>query len=93
MISYQPFRTKTRQLPLTLSPQQGPSSGLNRVFAAAVVDRDFCEKLLMNPQEALDKGYLGESFRLSSEERDLIVSIRARTLGDLAKQVNSALGL
>lgn len=63
------------------------STGLNRVFAAAVVNRQFCDMLLKNPQEALKKGYLGETFTLTPEENDLIASIQANTLSDLAKQV------
>ncbi len=67
------------------------SNGLSRVFAAAVVNRQFCDLLLRDPQEALQKGYLGETFPLSKEERDLIVSINAQSLSDLARQVNRSL--
>lgn len=63
------------------------SAGLNRVFAAAVVNRQFCDMLLKNPREALQKGYLGETFTLTPEEVSLIASIHAETLSDLAKQV------
>ena len=68
------------------------SSGVSQVFAAAVVNRQFCDTLLRDPHEALQNGYLGDTFSLSKEERDLIVSIRASTLPDLARQVNRALG-
>ncbi|MBI2333500.1 MAG: hypothetical protein HYU84_15320 [Chloroflexi bacterium] len=68
------------------------SNGLNRVFAAAVVNRQFCEMLLKNPREALQKGYLGEMFILTPEEVSLIASIRADTLSDLARQVYSLAG-
>lgn len=67
-------------------PKAG-SSGLNRVFAAAVVNRQFCDMLLKNPREALQKGYLGEVFTLTPDEVALIASIRAESLSDLAKQV------
>jgi hypothetical protein len=67
------------------------SNGLNRVFAAAVVNRQFCDMLLKNPQEALQKGYLGETFTLTPEENALIASIQANTLSDLAKQVYGSL--
>ncbi|MBL8062335.1 MAG: hypothetical protein JNK32_04905 [Anaerolineales bacterium] len=63
------------------------SSGLNRMFAAAVVNRQFCEMLLKNPQEAIQKGYLGETFSLTQEECALLASIKAKTLSDLARQV------
>lgn len=66
----------------------GVSRGLSRVFSAAVVNKQFCELLLKDPQKALSRGYLGESFLLSKEEFDLILSIRASSLSDLARQVN-----
>jgi len=70
-----------------------PSNGLSRVFAAAVVSRQFRDLLLQNPREALVKGYLGETFTLSPEESDLIASIRAETLSDLAKQVCGSMSI
>ena len=67
------------------------SSELNRVFAAAVINKQFCSILLSDPDQALQNGYLGETFSLSREERDLIVSIRAKSLKELAVQVNRSL--
>ena len=78
-------------LPVNLTSRSTISSGISRLFAAAVVNRQFCSMLLQDPQIALQKGYLGEAFSLSKEERDLIVSIRADSLSDLAKQVNRSL--
>jgi hypothetical protein len=69
------------------------TSGLSRVFSAAVVNRQFCNMLLEDPHIALKKGYLGEKFSLSREEEDVIVSIRAKSLSDLAKQVNRSLSI
>jgi hypothetical protein len=73
----------------TSSPNR--SSGLSQVFAAAVVNQQFCSMLLQDPSIALQKGYLGQPFSLSKEEQDLITSIRAKSLSDLAKQVNHSL--
>jgi hypothetical protein len=84
LVSYQP------QMQLNVAPIQDPS-GLSRIFAAAVVNRQFCQLLLQDPHNALQKGYLGETFALSKEERDLVVSIRAESLADFARQLNSAL--
>ena len=78
-------------LPMKLTSRSKVSSGISRVFAAAVVNKQFCSMLLQDPQIALQKGYLGETFALSKEEQDLIVSIRANSLSDLAKQVNRSL--
>ncbi len=84
-LSYQP------QFQMKIAPIEA-SNGLSRVFAAAVVNRQFCQMLLQDPHYALQKGYLGETFKLSDEERNLIVSIRAESLSDLARQVNLVLG-
>lgn len=83
-----PFTNSTRP---TKRPIHARSNGLNRVFAAAVVNRQFCDMLLKDPQEALQRGYLGETFILTPEENALIASIRANTLSDLAKQVYGSL--
>ena len=87
-------------IPITVKPKfqmkvapMAPSSGLSRIFAAAVVSRQFRDLLLQNPREALMKGYLGETFTLSPEENDLIASIRAETLSDLAKQVCGSMSI
>ncbi|MBI5953403.1 MAG: hypothetical protein HY865_17255 [Chloroflexi bacterium] len=85
-----PFTYQTT-LSRKFTTRPGVSSGLSRVFAAAVVNRQFCDMLLQDPSIALQKGYLGETFSLSKEEQDLIVSIRAKSLSDLAKQVNRTL--
>lgn len=65
--------------------------GLSSVFAAAVVNQGFREKLLNDPANALRQGYLGKSFILSQEETSLIVSTNAKSLTDLAKHVVSTL--
>ena len=74
-----------------LALRSNNSSGLSQVFAAAVVNRQFCDMLLHDPSIALQNGYLGQTFSLSKEEQDLITSIRAKSLSDLAKQINSSL--
>ena len=42
--------------------------GLNSVLAAAVVNRNFRETLLRNPEAALGQGYLGKGFSLSRKK-------------------------
>jgi hypothetical protein len=83
--------TYQNTMPMNLTSTSKISSGISRVFAAAVVNKQFCSMLLQDPQIALKEGYLGELFSLSREERDLIVSIQAKSLSDLAKQVNRSL--
>jgi hypothetical protein len=66
-------------------------TGLSKLFEAAVVNRQFCQLLLSQPETALKQGYLGNSFDLSSEEQALIISIQANSLPDLAQQVTAVL--
>jgi hypothetical protein len=77
--------------PLTLNPQTS-HRGLSSVFAAAVVSQSFCQLLLSHPQQALQQGYMGKQFQLSAEDSSLIISMNARSLKDLAKQVVQTLG-
>jgi hypothetical protein len=63
--------------------------GLNSVLAAAVVNRNFRETLLRNPEAALGQGYLGKGFSLSQKEISLILSLNATSLADLARQIIS----
>lgn len=87
MITHAPYQTQVQMKVSSISA----SGGLTRVFAAAVVSRQFCKMLLSDPITALQNGYLGETFKLSSEEHDLLISIHADNLADLARQVNNAL--
>jgi hypothetical protein len=79
------------QVPLTLDPTR-THAGISSVFAAAVVSKNFCNMLLSNPDQALKQGYMGQTFGLSPEDSALIVSIRAQSLPDLARQVVQTLG-
>jgi hypothetical protein len=79
------------QLPLTMNPAQ-THTGIDGVFAAAVISRSFCRMLLSDPEQALRQGYLGKSFAISPEDSALIVSINAQSLPDLAQQVVHTLG-
>jgi hypothetical protein len=63
-----------------------------RLLAAATINPSFCRLLLEQPELALRSGYHGESFLLTGEERDLILSIGADSLDSLAWQVYRALG-
>lgn len=87
-----PITVKSQFQHITVAPA-AISSGLSRVFAAAVVNRQFRDLLLENPREALVNGYLGETFTLTAEESDLIASIRANSLSDLAKQVCGSMSI
>ncbi len=66
-------------------------SGLHRLFTAAIVNSQFREKLLREPETALAGGYLGQAFILTDQEKTIINSVRARDLTDFAQKVNQAL--
>ena len=88
MISINTFTTK---VPLKTNPHD-PHPGLSSVFAAAVVNQNFREMLLNEPEKAIKQGYLGKSFSLSQEDASLLVSLNAKSLSDLAKQVVRTIG-
>jgi hypothetical protein len=69
----------------------GEGNGLHRLFAAAIVNNQFRETLLREPEAALANGYLGQPFALTEQEKKIIQSARAKTLTDLAHKVNQAL--
>ncbi len=66
-------------------------TGLHRLFAAAIVNDQFRATLLHEPEEALAKGYLGQTFPLTDQEKKIIKTIRAENLTDFAQKVNQAL--
>jgi hypothetical protein len=74
-----------------MHPPTRPHTGLRRLFAAAIVNDQFCETLLSKPEEALANGYLGQTFALTDHEKMVIKSVRADTLTDFAQKVNRAL--
>lgn len=65
---------------------------LNRVLAAAVINPQFRCDLLENPYQAIQSGFQGELFRLTTEEAALLFSIQADSLTDLAQQLACAFG-
>jgi len=85
------LNTTYRASSLGLIKQSNARTGLHRLFAAAIVNDQFRETLLSQPEEAIASGYLGQTFTLTDQEKTLIQSIRADTLTDLAQKVNRAL--
>jgi hypothetical protein len=60
---------------------------MSRLLAAAAINTEFCRQLLADPISALRHGFQGEDFSFTEEERDLILSIRARSLAELASEL------
>jgi hypothetical protein len=86
--------TEINTLPLSIVVREsdGEHLELSRLLAAAVVNPQF-ENLLINaPQVALQQGYQEESFLLTQEERDLVLSIHAVSLAEFARLLVLALG-
>jgi uncharacterized protein (DUF169 family) len=72
-------------------PRQSTSDNdLSRLLSAAVINQEFRRLLLSNPEHALAWGYKGERFYLKKEERDVILSLQAKSLPDLAFQLAKA---
>jgi hypothetical protein len=64
-----------------------PHQEISRLLTAAVVNIHFRQMLLANPDKAIAKGYAGEAFRITNDERKRLSSIRATSLADFASQV------
>lgn len=62
---------------------------VNKLLTAAVVSKAFCKLLLNNPAQALEDGYNGMRFTLTNQEKELLLSIRAKSLSELASQLNN----
>ena len=60
---------------------------LSRLISAAVVSKEFCSLLLTNAESALISGYNGESFRLATEDHELVLKVQATSLSDFALQL------
>jgi len=83
------FTSPTARLKQARKKDTTPSSAINRLLIAAVVNKNFRDLLLTDPGQALIQGYQGELFPLDYDERILILSIQADTLRDFALQIIS----
>jgi len=74
--------------PISLMTRSLPAESLevSRLLSAAVINPEFCKLLLDNPELALKSGFQGEDFLFEEEERNIILSIRADSLSELANQ-------
>ena len=66
-----------------------PHSRLGHLLSAAVISPHFQRMLLEDPKTALQSGYLGGTFELSTEEQECILSAKAESLADLAKKTDA----
>jgi hypothetical protein len=78
---------------MMVSPSLEDHLEISRLLAAAVVNPAFCQQLLVDPKQAIDDGYQGETFLLSDAARYLLLLIRADSLVELAQQIARSFGL
>ena len=60
----------------------------SRILTAAVINANFRQMLLSNPEKAIAVGYAGEVFQLGTEEKSKIAAIHADNLADFATQLS-----
>lgn len=68
----------------------GFSKEINRMLTAAVINTQFRNLLLKDPQKAIKNGYSGETFNFHPEEIRCILSIHANNLQSFAGQILSS---
>jgi hypothetical protein len=62
---------------------------LSRLLTAAIINQEFCSLLLANPAVAMAAGFNGQPFQLTSDDQELVLSIRAISLADFAQQLTA----
>jgi hypothetical protein len=80
-------------VPTLISPSLEDHHEISRLMAAAVVSPSFCQLLLVDPKQAIENGYQGETFTLSDSALYLLLFIHAESLADLSGQIAQALGM
>lgn len=70
---------------------EADSTAVNRLLAAAVISNGFRSALLADPRKAVEMGFAGESFEMSSKSLAVITSIRAGSLREFAQQMHEKL--
>jgi hypothetical protein len=78
---------------MMVSPSLDDHLELSRLLAAAVVNPSFCQLLLVDPKQAIEKGYQGETFLFSDAARYLLLLVRADSLIELAQQIAQTFGI
>lgn len=71
----------------TNDPQSAIYHEFGRLIHAAVINRGFCEMLLANPIQSIERGYKGETFQFSKEIKDRITGIQAASLEEFSAEL------
>ncbi len=59
----------------------------SRILSAAVINQQFRDLLINDPDQAISRGFNGESFDLSTKEKDELSSLKGLSLADFASQL------
>ena len=65
----------------------GKTNNLSRVLSAAVVSRNFKQRLLRDPVHAVNSGFINEQFDLTKEEMAKLSAIKADSLAEFALHI------
>jgi hypothetical protein len=60
----------------------------SRILSAAVINKSFRENLLKDPAHAIAKGFNGESFQLTDDEKKRLVSLKGLSLPEFALHIS-----
>lgn len=60
----------------------------SRILSAAVVNTNFRNLLLADPEKAISGGFAGEDFHLAKEEAKRLALIHAASLAEFASKMN-----
>ena len=80
-------------LSMLVAPSAEDHLEISRLLAAAVVNPAFCNRLLVDPQSAIENGCHGETFHLSDAERYSLLTLHADSLAELARRIVQVFGL
>lgn len=75
-----------------LDEETKDSNSINRLLAAAAISPRFRASLLSDPHQAIQVGFGGERFPLSSSTFSVISSIKAPSLPEFVRQMEEKLG-
>jgi hypothetical protein len=83
MVALEPNTVMQHTLPFAPRIRENVAE-MSRLINAALVDQNFCNRLLFDPEMAIQNGYNGEKFSLSSLEIEFVLNVRAETLNEFA---------
>jgi hypothetical protein len=67
-------------------------SEIGRLLLAAALSPQFCERLLNDPEDAVEGGFGSERFHITEGTLKIMAAIREITLPDFIRQLDSGLG-